>query len=110
MHESFEIEDDIANLFVGEWKNITTPESPIFNFSFKDGRLFLQQKGNNESRQEVFIRSSKLKNTVNEISSVHSGFFAFNQIKNDTITVSINNSFDKSINVFKEIKITKEDD
>lgn len=110
IHDSFKIEDAIANLFIGEWKHITEPDLPNEIFSLIDGRLFRQEKENDELLEEMFITSTKFTNSVKEIGTIHSRYFAFNQFKNDTITVSINNALDKTMTTFKMIKIKKTND
>lgn len=92
VHESFKIEEQVADLFIGKWQalNDAKASGQLFSYSFEDGRLFLSNNDDPKEKIEVFILSHKKKGVKSIIQSLAVNRLTTHIFEGDTVFNIIN--------------------
>lgn len=101
--KNFKIDDSIANLFLGKWKEVGNPNLPIIHFINEDGRLFLEFS--DASKIEFYILSANLKGDIKKVQTTQGDEFTQQIFIKDTLIVKRNNLDTNLTDEFKYVRI-----
>lgn len=101
--DSFKVDESVVNLFLGKWKETTKGNLPDVTFLNKKGRLFLEFP--DASKIEFNILSTKINDSIKEVTINERNRFYYHKFKKDTLILTQNNSETNKVDVFKYVKV-----
>lgn len=105
LHDNFKVDENIADLFVGEWKATTDQAIPNNIFSYRNGRLFHHFKDDPDTITEVFIGRINKDNNTYKIQTVVPDFFSLNTFSSEGMIISMRNPIDKGYTIIRFVKV-----
>jgi len=99
VHEGFEVKDSIAELFIGEWKDVGDPDAPNYKYTTKNSRLYIYESKRPEIQIELDILDSRIDDSKTIVDFLYVNIFMKGIFENDTLTYLTNDTIQKWIKV-----------